>query len=105
MAGRRGQVRAVMVGVGAAFDFLAGTVPRAPRGMRSLGLEWLPRLLQQPRRNEGLLDPAKARKGQIGDRDESLSRVGTDWQGPRQRCSGSFEDPQRGWRKPNRPGD
>lgn len=50
MAGRRGQVRAVMVGVGAAFDFLAGTVPRAPRWMRSLGLEWLHRLAMEPRR-------------------------------------------------------
>lgn len=50
MARRRGQVRAVMVGVGAAFDFLAGTKPRAPRWMRSLGLEWLHRLAMEPRR-------------------------------------------------------
>jgi N-acetylglucosaminyldiphosphoundecaprenol N-acetyl-beta-D-mannosaminyltransferase len=50
MADRRGQVRAVMVGVGAAFDFIAGTVPRAPSWMRSLGLEWLHRLAVEPRR-------------------------------------------------------
>jgi N-acetylglucosaminyldiphosphoundecaprenol N-acetyl-beta-D-mannosaminyltransferase len=36
--------------VGAAFDFFAGTVKRSPRFFRSIGLEWLPRLLQQPRR-------------------------------------------------------
>ena len=36
--------------VGAAFDFFAGTIKRSPQLFRSLGLEWLPRLLQQPRR-------------------------------------------------------
>lgn len=36
------------MGVGGAFDFLAGEVPRAPYGMRQLGLEWLFRLLRQP---------------------------------------------------------
>lgn len=36
--------------VGAAFDFHAGTVTRAPRWMRSAGLEWLFRLLQDPKR-------------------------------------------------------
>ena len=50
MAEHRGRVRAVMVGVGAAFDFHAGTVPRAPRWMRDHGLEWLHRLLSEPRR-------------------------------------------------------
>jgi N-acetylglucosaminyldiphosphoundecaprenol N-acetyl-beta-D-mannosaminyltransferase len=49
-AARRDRVQAVMVGVGAAFDFHAGTVPRAPRWMRSGGLEWLHRLLQEPGR-------------------------------------------------------
>lgn len=38
----------VMVGVGGAFDYLSGTVPRAPRSMRELGLEWLFRGLVQP---------------------------------------------------------
>ena len=50
MAARRGQVQAVMVGVGAAFDFHAGTILRAPSWMRKAGLEWLHRLLQEPRR-------------------------------------------------------
>lgn len=37
-------------GIGAAFDFYVGNVKRSPRIFRQLGLEWLPRLLQQPRR-------------------------------------------------------
>ena len=38
-----------MVGVGAAFDYHAGTVPWAPPVMRALGLEWLFRLIIQPK--------------------------------------------------------
>ncbi len=38
----------VCIGVGGAFDFLAGAVPRAPAPLRKLGLEWLWRLIQQP---------------------------------------------------------
>ena len=38
------------MGVGGAFDYLSGTVSRAPRLMRKIGLEWLYRLLNQPRR-------------------------------------------------------
>jgi N-acetylglucosaminyldiphosphoundecaprenol N-acetyl-beta-D-mannosaminyltransferase len=45
-----GRVNAVMIGVGAAFDFHAGIVRRAPPWMRRNGLEWLHRLLQDPRR-------------------------------------------------------
>ena len=44
------RVSAVMIGVGAAFDFHAGTVLRAPAWMRDNGLEWLHRLLSEPRR-------------------------------------------------------
>jgi N-acetylglucosaminyldiphosphoundecaprenol N-acetyl-beta-D-mannosaminyltransferase len=40
----------VLIGVGAAFDFLAGIKKQAPRWMRRSGLEWLFRLLQEPRR-------------------------------------------------------
>jgi N-acetylglucosaminyldiphosphoundecaprenol N-acetyl-beta-D-mannosaminyltransferase len=40
----------VLVGIGAAFDFLAGTKTQAPEWMREHGLEWLFRLLQEPRR-------------------------------------------------------
>lgn len=50
MASHRGRIKAVMVGVGAAFDFHAETVARAPRWMREHGLEWLHRLLSEPRR-------------------------------------------------------
>lgn len=38
----------VVAGVGGAFDFLSGRVPRAPRFVRLLGLEWLFRLIIQP---------------------------------------------------------
>jgi N-acetylglucosaminyldiphosphoundecaprenol N-acetyl-beta-D-mannosaminyltransferase len=40
----------VMIGVGAAFDFLAGTKPQAPSWMKRNGLEWLFRLCFEPRR-------------------------------------------------------
>ena len=40
----------VLVGVGAAFDFHAGLVPQAPALMQRLGLEWVFRLVQEPRR-------------------------------------------------------
>lgn len=50
MAAHRGRINAVMVGVGAAFDFFAGTVPRAPSWMQRVGLEWLHRLASEPRR-------------------------------------------------------
>ncbi len=50
MQSHRGKVNAVMLGVGAAFDFHAGTVSRAPVWMREHGLEWLHRLLSEPRR-------------------------------------------------------
>lgn len=40
----------VMIGIGAAFDFLAGTKRQAPVWMRRCGLEWLFRLLCEPRR-------------------------------------------------------
>jgi N-acetylglucosaminyldiphosphoundecaprenol N-acetyl-beta-D-mannosaminyltransferase len=40
----------VMVGVGAAFDFLAGVKAEAPRWMQNASLEWLFRLAKEPRR-------------------------------------------------------
>lgn len=39
-----------LVGVGAAFDFLSGNKPQAPRWMQRSGLEWLFRLISEPRR-------------------------------------------------------
>jgi N-acetylglucosaminyldiphosphoundecaprenol N-acetyl-beta-D-mannosaminyltransferase len=50
MAEHRSRVRAVMLGVGAAFDFHAGGKPQAPAWMQTMGLEWLFRLLTEPRR-------------------------------------------------------
>lgn len=40
----------VLAGVGAAFDFLSGTKPQAPRWVQRLGLEWFYRLVSEPRR-------------------------------------------------------
>ncbi len=50
MAQQRGRLPAVMLGVGAAFDFHSGMKRRAPAWMRRTGLEWLHRLLSEPRR-------------------------------------------------------
>jgi N-acetylglucosaminyldiphosphoundecaprenol N-acetyl-beta-D-mannosaminyltransferase len=51
MAVHAGRLRApVMLGVGAAFDFHAGLKAQAPRWMQRSGLEWLFRLLTEPRR-------------------------------------------------------
>ncbi len=40
----------VLIGIGAAFDFLSGMKPQAPRWMQGAGLEWLFRLCCEPRR-------------------------------------------------------
>ncbi len=40
----------ILAGVGGAFDFLTGKMKRAPRWMRKTGLEWLYRVLQEPKR-------------------------------------------------------
>ncbi len=40
----------LMIGVGAAFDFLAGMKPQAPRWIRNNGFEWLFRLTTEPKR-------------------------------------------------------
>ncbi|MEY4764510.1 MAG: hypothetical protein RI907_1183 [Pseudomonadota bacterium] len=50
MASHRGRVQAVMVGVGAAFDYHAGTLRRAPLWMQRIGMEWAFRLLCEPSR-------------------------------------------------------
>ncbi len=46
----RDRIPAVLLAVGAAFDFLAGTKAQAPRWMMRSGLEWLFRLACEPRR-------------------------------------------------------
>ncbi len=51
MDGHLGKVDVpVMIGVGAAFDFLSGRIRQAPRWIQRAGLEWLFRLAREPRR-------------------------------------------------------
>jgi N-acetylglucosaminyldiphosphoundecaprenol N-acetyl-beta-D-mannosaminyltransferase len=45
-----GRVEAVMLGVGAAFDFVAGAKAQAPAWLQRAGLEWAFRLVTEPRR-------------------------------------------------------
>ena len=47
---QHGHIPAVMIGVGAAFDFHAGVKPQAPAWMQRIGLEWLFRLTTEPSR-------------------------------------------------------
>lgn len=46
----RSKISAVMIGVGAAFDFISGEKKRAPYFFSKLGLEWLYRLIREPKR-------------------------------------------------------
>jgi len=50
MAAHEGKVGGLMVGVGAAFDYESGNIKRAPKWMQDRNLEWLFRLMQDPRR-------------------------------------------------------
>jgi len=51
MALNRGKLNVpVIIGIGAAFDFLAGVKPQAPKWMQGCGLEWLFRLICEPKR-------------------------------------------------------
>ncbi len=50
MSEHAGKINALMLGVGAGFDFHAGTVKRAPLWMQKTGLEWCYRLMQDPKR-------------------------------------------------------
>lgn len=50
MAAHRGKIQAVMLGVGAAFDFQAGNKRQAPLWMQRSSLEWLFRFSQEPNR-------------------------------------------------------
>lgn len=49
----KGRIPAVLLAVGAAFDFIAGTKPQAPRWMMRNGLEWAFRLASEPKRLAG----------------------------------------------------
>lgn len=75
-----------LIGVGAAFDFLAGTVRRAPRMVRALGMEWFYRVTQEPWRYrrvstqlmfgiEGVLDAVFGRAPYLGSGPASEVRV------------------------------
>ena len=46
----------IMMGVGGALDYWSGAMRRAPRFMRNIGLEWLWRLIRQPRRLPRILN-------------------------------------------------
>lgn len=46
----QGKINGVMIGVGAGFDYYAGTIRRAPMWMQRMSLEWLYRLMQDPKR-------------------------------------------------------
>lgn len=50
MSDHQGKVDGFMVGIGAAFDYLAGNIKRAPKWMQKYSLEWAYRLIQDPRR-------------------------------------------------------
>lgn len=48
VASHQGKINAVMMAVGAAFDFHAGNINQAPLWMQQAGLEWFYRLIQEP---------------------------------------------------------
>ena len=50
MSTMKGRINAVMIGIGAALPVLVGEKSRAPKWMQKNGLEWLYRLMQEPRR-------------------------------------------------------
>lgn len=50
MYNHKDKVDGIMIGVGAGFDYLAGYIKRAPEWMQKLSLEWVYRLLQDPKR-------------------------------------------------------
>ena len=50
MLAHKDRINGVMMGVGAGFDFHAGTIKRAPVWIRKIGFEWLYRLFQDPGR-------------------------------------------------------
>jgi len=50
MAAHKDRLPMPLLGVGAAFDFIAGIKPQAPRWMQKMGLEWLFRLISEPKR-------------------------------------------------------
>lgn len=50
MATHQGKIDGLMIGVGAGFDYYAGNIERAPQWMQKHNLEWMYRLMQEPKR-------------------------------------------------------
>jgi N-acetylglucosaminyldiphosphoundecaprenol N-acetyl-beta-D-mannosaminyltransferase len=50
MAEHKDKLNSVMLGVGAVFDFYAGNIKQSPAWLSKLGLEWMFRLTQEPKR-------------------------------------------------------
>ena len=50
MAAHQNKVKGLMIGVGAGFEYFAGNIQRAPRWMQKSNMEWVYRLIQDPRR-------------------------------------------------------
>ena len=50
MAQQQGKLNGLMIGVGAGFDYYAENIKRAPEWMQKSNLEWLYRLIQDPKR-------------------------------------------------------
>lgn len=50
MAEHVGRIRAIQLGVGAAFEFITGEIAQAPLWMQKAPLEWIHRLVQQPKK-------------------------------------------------------
>ena len=50
MAAHQGKIDGLMLGVGAGFDYYAGNIQRAPQWMQKHNLEWVYRLVQDPKR-------------------------------------------------------
>lgn len=50
MVAHQGKIDGLMIGVGAGFDYYAGNIQRAPQWMQKWNLEWLYRLIQDPKR-------------------------------------------------------
>lgn len=50
MADHQGKINGFMIGVGAAFDYMAGNIQRAPAWLQKINMEWLYRLVQDPKR-------------------------------------------------------
>ena len=50
MAAHQGKIDGLMIGVGAGFDYYAENIKRAPMWMQKCNLEWVYRLMQDPKR-------------------------------------------------------